>query len=154
MHSSFAITNTEYLLLLLHFLTKLKDILLPSDISSCMSVDKKPKAKQNQTKNIDVFKGTGGWRSSNVLSLRAMECYYNMIMNMDESSQLTPSQAPMVLISVPILISDNAVMVKQSRTTGLPCHSPSRASSSPLAVCQCQPPPHSLSCSSHPEIQR
>lgn len=152
MHSSFAITNTEYLLLLLHFLTKLKDILLPSDISSCMSVDKKPKAKQNQTKNIDVFKGTGGWRSSNVLSLRAMECYYNMIMNMDESSQLTPSQAPMVLISVPILIS--AVMVKQSRTTGLPCHSPSRASSSPLAVCQCQPPPHSLSCSPHPEIQR
>lgn len=50
MHSSFAITNTEYLLLLLHFLTKLKDILMPSDISSCMSVDKKPKAKQNQTK--------------------------------------------------------------------------------------------------------
>lgn len=73
---------------------------------------------------------------------------------MDESSQLTPSQAPMVLISVPILISDNAVMVKQSRTTGLPCHSPSRTSSSPLAVCQCRPPPHSLSCSPHPEIQR
>lgn len=62
-----------------------------------------------------------------MLSLRAMKCYDNMTINMDESPQSTPSRAPVVLKSVPIYKSDNAVMVKQSRTAGLPCRSPSHS---------------------------
>lgn len=88
-------------------------------ITSNMSVNAAPHTKT--IKNVIVFKVEGGWRSS----LRSMKCYDNTTMNMDENPQSTPSQAPMVLKSVPILISDNAVMVKQSRTARLPCHSPS-----------------------------
>lgn len=62
---------------------------------------------------------------SHVLSLKAIKCYDNMKINMDESPQSTPSRAPEPLKSVSILKSDNAVMVKQSRTAWLPCRSPS-----------------------------
>lgn len=58
-------------------------------------------------------------------SLRAMKCYDNMTIDMYESPQSTPSQAPVVLKSVPILTPDTTVMVKQSRTSRLPCCSPS-----------------------------
>lgn len=70
----------------------------------------------HKKKRVIVFKGVGGWGSSRTLSLRAKECYDNMTINMDESPKKTPSQAPVLLKSVPILKSDNAVMVKQSRT--------------------------------------
>lgn len=81
----------------------------------------------NITSNVSVngFKGVGGWRSSHVLSSRAMRCDDNMRINMDESPQLTPSQAPVVLKSACILKADNAVVVRRSRTAGLPCRSPS-----------------------------
>lgn len=89
-----------------------------SHVTSNMSVNAK-------RKYVIDFKGIGGWRFSHVLSLRAVKCYDNMTINMDESPQSTPSQTPVVLKSVPILKSDNAVMVKQSRTARLPCRSPS-----------------------------
>lgn len=78
-----------------------------------------------------------------MLSLRAMKCYDNMTINMDESPQSTPSQAPVVLKSEPILKSDNAVMVKQSRTARLPCRSPSHTlPSSPWQTGSPPPPAH------------